>query len=292
MNITPEQAKAELARRELVRRGVSEEKSQSVADSLPDAVKSSLINLTSGMASRAKDLATNPETMAKAMPAVLGASAAMIPYPGAGTIMTGAGQGIRDAALAAMNKTGEIPSGLQHAMELGGAAVGDLTAFPAINKARLGGEIGQVEKAAGVPPVQDMRSTPMSLGPKSVGDYINDAMDSVKSYGGKGTPTFWKQIKDQVDRIYELGKDAGLTAMDKGRLKFLSQTVQSGLNSAVEGRGPIAADLARSQIIPNTISKGLRAIPSPVKTGLGIGAGTATGGGLIYELMKALGATP
>lgn len=224
-----------------------------------NAIKGALRTLLVKNPAAIKDLLTNPETMANAMPSVAGATGAMMPVPGGATMGTAAGQGVRDLALKALGKP--IPSGWRHAGELGGAALGDVIAFPSINRARIGGEIGAVEKAAGVPPVQDIKSLPMPTGAKSTSEFIDDAVNSVSSSGGKGTPTYWKQIKDQVDRLYNLGKDTPLSNLDKGKLQWLNGQVQKGLNASVPGRAPLAADLARSQIIPNAIGKVARSIP-------------------------------
>jgi hypothetical protein len=259
MDITPDQARAELARRELIRRGVSVEKAPTIVEQLPDSAKNALLNLTSGMISRVKDLGTNPETMANAMPATLGTAGGVALPWGGSTLGTATGQGIRDAALMALGKP--IPSGTQHVGEIALSSFGDVAAMPMAKKFFLGRAIGALEKSKGVPAAQDIPSIPMPTGAKSIGDFINDAVDSVKSSGGKGSPTYWKQIKDQVDRIYSLGKDQALTTLDKGRLKWLNSQVQGGLNASVPGRKPLANALAQSQTIPNYLSKISKSIP-------------------------------
>jgi len=62
-----------------------------------------------------KDLATNPETQANLMPALLGTVGGISPIPGGSTMGTAAGQGIRDLSLKALGKP--IPSGMRHAGE-------------------------------------------------------------------------------------------------------------------------------------------------------------------------------
>lgn len=252
---------------------------------LGKAVKSSVIDMFRKPAMAAKDLGTNPVSMANSMPAVLGTAGGISAFPGGATIGTAAGQGIRDLSLKALNKP--IPGMMQHGLELGGAALGDLTAFPAISKSYYGGEIGRLEKMAGVPPAQDIRSIPMATGQKSAGDFINEAVDSVKASGGRGQPTYWKQIKDQVDRIYEMGTDQKLTTLDKGRLKWLSGKVQEGLNASVPGRAVPSANLARSQTIPNFIGRTAKNIPSKYKIA-GVGGGAIGGSLAIGEIIKKL----
>lgn len=257
---------------------------QPPATNYPEVIGSAIKNAFVKPAAFAKDLGTNPESMANAMPSVLGAGGAVAMPWGGSTVGTAAGQGVRDVALTAMGKP--VPSGLQHAGELGGAALGDVMAVPFLKKAHYGGEIGRVEKLAGVPGPQEIQSLPMATGAKSAGEFINDAVTSVKASGGRGTPSYWLQIKDQVDRLYKLGKTEALTGLDKGRLKWLSGKVQEGLNAAVEGRGGPAKALAESQTIPRAIGKVYKQIPPEMKKGAAYGTGAGAMGYSAYELMK------
>lgn len=233
-----------------------------------------------------KDLGTNPESMANAMPTVLGLGGGVALPWGGSTAGTAVGQGIRDMALTAMKKP--IPGLLQHGAELGTAALGDIIAMPSLKKSHYGGEIGRLETRAGVPPAQDIPSIPMATGQKSAGDFINDAITSVKSSEGQGQAGYWKQIKDQVDRIYDMGADQKLTSLDRGRLRWLNQKVQEGLNRSVPGREVPAKALARSQTIPNFIEKSYRAIPKPMKAGAAYGTGATAAGVSVYEIIKHL----
>lgn len=234
----------------------------------------------------AKDLGTNPESMANVMPGLLGtAGAVAMPWGGA-TVGTGAGQGIRDAALTALGKP--VPGMMQHGLELGGAALGDLTAVPAMKKSYFGGRIGAMEKAAGVPPAQDIPSIAMPTGTKSTSEFIDSAVQSVKGSEGRGSAAYWKQIKDQVDRLYKLGKDQPLTTLDQGKLRWLNSKVQEGLNAAVPGRALPAAALAQSQTLPRAIGNVYRAVPAPMKAGAAYGTGAAAMGASVYELIHKL----
>lgn len=243
----------------------------------------SIKNMFQKPAAFAKDLGTNPQTMANAMPTALGTLGGISPFPGGATAGTLVGQGLRAGADKMMGSP--VPGLLQHGAELGGAALGDVAAIPYVKNKIFGGQIGKLETAAGVP--KKIRSLPMAVGQKSTGDFINDAMDSVEASQGRGTATYWKQIKDQIDRIYELGKDQGLTALDRTNLRGLNQDVQAGLNAAVKGREVPAQALAKSQTIPNFIGNTMREIPSKYKIA-GIGGG-AIGGALgIAEIVKKL----
>lgn len=254
-------------------------------DSFGDTLKHVANDVFTKPAAFAKDLATNPVTMANAMPPLLGTAGAMMPVPGGATMGTVAGQGIRDLALKGLKKP--VPSLLQHGLELGGAALGDVTAFPAINRARIGNEIGNVESMAGVPPPQQIPSLPKPMAGQPVSGGLDNTIQAVEraKSQGAGSPTFWKQIKDQVDSFYGLGKDVKLTDLDRGKLKYLSAQVQKGLNAAVPGRGPLAADLARSQIVPNTIGNVTRSIPW-----WGKAAATAVGGDALLRVLGNVGA--
>lgn len=291
MDTTPqEKARTELARRELIRRGAPTDQVGAIVEALPDAAKNAFAKLTSGVGSTAKDLGTNPVTMAKVLPYATQGAASFLGGPMAGTRGYAGGRILSDLALTALGQEKQIPPINRQLMEGAGAVAGDvLPLVPALNRKVYGGDIAAAEKAGNVPPAQDIPSIPMALGQKTVGEFINDTMDSVKAAAGRGNPVFWKQIKDQIDRIYQLGKDQGLTGLDRGRLEFLNSAVQSGLNTAVPGRGLPAGLLANSQVVPNAIQKTYQSLSPAVRTGLGFGTGTSAAGGLAYSLYKALG---
>ena len=257
---------------------------QSISGSVKEALRSSSRNLLEDITGRGE----GPIRQAKALPALAGTALSAMGVPGGMTVGTTGGRQLSNAALIAYGRPEEMPSSESQAVEAAFSVLGDVTAIPAINKKIFGGQIGRIEKARGVPPVQDIPSIPMSTGTKSLGEFVNDAVRSIQSSGGKGAPEYWLALKDQVDRIYELGKDTGLTRLDRGKLTFLNKTIQAGLNRAVPGRGMPAAALAESQRIPNAIGKAYRTIPRGVKTGLGLGAGTSAGGGIGYALYRAL----
>jgi hypothetical protein len=278
---TPEQKQRLLAR--------AEDAPTSFRENVLPVAKQAISEATFQPGTVSRDFATNPVTQAKALPALAGAGVSLAgAVPMGLTIGTVGGRKLSNLALKAYGKQDEIPSGMSQAVEAILAAGGDLTAIPYFNKKVYGSQIGSTERAAGVPAPQDIPSTPMALGQKTVGEFINDAVDSVKSSAGKGVPAYWKTIKDQVDRIYELGKDQGLTNLDTLRLRWLSNEVQSGLNAVVPGRAAPAEMLARSQGVPNFGKAISKAVPKSVKTGLGWGAGGSGGAGLAYALGRRL----
>lgn len=285
MAITPEQARIELARRELARRGVPVEKSQMVAQSVPDAVRKALYSSSRNLVEDITGRGEGPIRQAKALPALAGTGLGLLGIPGGATVGTTGGRVLSNAALISYGRPEEMPSTESQVAEGALAALGDLTAIPALNRKIFGGQVGAAEKAAGVSPVQDIPSTPMATGSKSLGEFVNDAVRSVKDSGGRGTPEYWLQIKDQIDRIYELGKDSGLTRLDRGKLRFLNTAVQSGLNRAVPGRAVPAAALAESQRLPNTISRGVKNISRNTPFWLKVAAGTAAGTTPLWKML-------
>ena len=285
MDITPEQARAELARRELARRGISIQ-----GDQQPDwrgvvgsAVKEATFQpntISRGMAG------SDPVMQAKALPPLAGFAGGFSPIPGGATMGTVGGRQLSNMALRAYGRPEEIPSGMSQLGEAALSGLSDVIAIPMAKKAYYGRQIGNIEKAAGVPPPQDIPSIPMATGQKTTGEFINDAVRSVKSSGGRGAPEYWLSIKDQVDRLYKMGKDEVLTDLDRLRLRWLSSTVQEGLNAAVQGREIPAKALARSQKIPNAIGRGYRSLPREFKKGAAYGTGATAAGMSLYSLLK------
>lgn len=248
-------------------------------------VKMALNEAKMGDGSKMKALMTDPLTQAKVLPYLSGTALALTGVPGGATAGTGGGHLLADAALKSYGREDLIPPVGKQILDTGLAAAGDVTAIPALNRKIFGSQIGSAERAAGVPPPQDIKSLPMATGTKSVSEFIDDAINSVNGSAGKGSPTYWKQIKDQVDRIYNLNKDIPLSNLDKVKLKWLGSQVQEGLNAAVPGRAAPAAALARSQTIPNAISGAFRSMPWWAKVGATAGATSLGGEGL----MKILG---
>lgn len=249
-------------------------------------VKDALNEARMGNGSKMRDLMSDPVTQAKVLPILSGGGVAALGVPMGNTIGTVAGRQISNAALKAYGKENEIPDTASQLKEAAISGALDLTAIPFINKRVIGSQIGDVEKAAGVPAPQDIPSLPRPKAGDPVSGGIDSAIESVRSAEGGGTPTYWKQIKDQIDNFYNLGKDTKLTNLDKAKLTWLSARVQEGLNAAVPGREALSETFANSQKVPNAIKDAFYSVPSSIRQGMGVGAGTVSGGGLLYELGK------
>jgi hypothetical protein len=226
------------------------------------------------------------EMQANAITPMLGMAGSMAPIPGGSTLGTGLGQGLRDASLKLQGK--QIPSLTQHGMELAGSVLGDLTAFPAINKARFGSQIGQVEKAAGMPAAENIASLERPTGVKTISSWLDETMRGTKTGEIGKQPIIAKQIKDQVNWIYEKGKQEALSSLDKIKLAKLSSWAEKTLNETIAGRAAPAANLARSQTIPRTIGKAINALPPKLRGGIAYGSGVSAAGYSVYEIMKKL----
>jgi hypothetical protein len=230
----------------------------------------------------------NAPDQAKALPPLASAVGGIMGGPMGMTKFGEPARALSDMALASYGMKDKIPSPMAHLGELGGNLLGDVIALPAIKKKIYGSQIGKVEKMAGVPPPQDIRSLPRPGGTQSVSTTIDEAVDSVKGSEMRGTPTFWKQIKDQVDWIYERGKSEALSKGDKAKLAWLNGQVQKGLNISIPGRAGPAAALAESQVVPNAIGRSVRMLPPKFRAGLGYGAGFGAPVVAIEELVRRL----
>lgn len=254
-------------------------KNPSLGDSsMGDVAKDALSNALFEPGSTTEKIMSDPITQAQVLPSIAGAAGAVSGIPMGASLGTGGGNLLADAALKSYGRFDLIPSTKSQVIGTGVAALGDLTAIPAMNRKVLGSQIGSVETAAGVPAPQDIPSLPKPKAGDPVSGGIDSAIDSVNAAttGGGGTPTFWKQIKDQIDSFYNLGKDQKMTQLDSSKLQWLNGQVQKGLNTAVPGRAVPAANLAMSQTVPNMISSAGKAIPWWIKAPV---AGALTWGG-------------
>lgn len=218
----------------------------------------------------ARDLATDPVTQAKALPYIAGTAGAIAPIPGGASLGQDGGRLLSDAALASYGRQDAIPPIAQQVAEGAGALAGDVLALPGIKKGIYGRQIGAAEKAAGVPPPQDIASLPRPGGAQPVSQAIDEAIQNIKTVpDAQKTPVFWKQIKDQVDWFYGRGKDEVISKMDKAKLAWLSNAAQDGLNAAVPGRAIPAQAMARSQAIPNAVNGAWNMLPRRTRAGIG-----------------------
>lgn len=223
-------------------------------------------------ASYLKDLGTKPESMAGAMPGLLGTAGAISPIPGGATMGTGVGQGLRDLSLKALKKP--IPGMMQHGLELGGAALGDIAAIPAMKAKYYGGQIGEAESK--FPGMADVIKEAPPSGPRPAVKFAQQLK------GQDLTPLEAKRFQPAMKAVYEKGipfqKPYKMYSPDFAQA---NQAITSGLNK-IPGRQVPAEAMAKSMTIPNAIRNAKQAIwQNPILrrliyaaiTGAGIGEG-------------------
>lgn len=221
-------------------------------DSFGGMVKQAASDVFTKPAAMAKDLGTNPETMANSMPTALGTLGAVSPIPGGATMGTAGGQGIRDLALKGLNKP--VPGIGQHVLELGGAALGDVAAIPGIKSNIAGKQIGKALSDAGLSEVE-------KIPPPS---QVRTALVLAQKINAKGdlTPAEAVALKPAMDAIWKKGwfaqKAYTQYAPDVAKA---SGKIQTALNT-IPGRAGPAADMASAMTIPNALSS----IPRLVKS--------------------------
>lgn len=220
----------------------------------------------------AKDLGTNPVTMANAMPAALGTLGGASPVPGGGTMGTAAGQGIRDLALVALKKP--VPSGMQHAGELGLSVLGDAVAIPKMKSAYFGSKIGEAEKA--FPGMADVvKEAPPSQ--------ARTAVKLAQQLKGQDlSPLEAKRFQPAMSSVYEKGIPFQKAFKQySSDFQGASSAVSKGLNK-IPGRAEPAAAMAKAMTVPNALRDArqaiwqnpvLRRLIYAVLTGAGIGEG-------------------
>jgi hypothetical protein len=225
----------------------------------------------------AKDLATNPVTMAKALPPLAGMAGAMSPIPGGATLGTVVGRQLSNLALKGLGKGDQIPSGWQQAGEAGLSALGDIAAIPMMKKGYYGGMIGEAEsKYPGMAGV--VKEAPPSG--------MRTAVKFIQGLKAKDlTILEAKQFKPAVDTIFQKGWLRGTPYEPDAVL--VSQKIQSALNQ-VPGRGVASAGMARAMTIPRNINQLYQKLPPAVRRGLGYGTGVGLAGGAAVELIRKL----
>lgn len=258
---TPEQKQRLIAR--------AENAPQSFKDKILPIAKEATREAFMQPGTMTRDLATNPVTQAKALPALAGTAGAVLGKPMGATMGTVGGRQLSNAALKSYGKQEEIPSATSQVIEGALAFAGDLGPIPAINRKIFGKQVGAAEKAAGIPEFVDSMKRP--TGPDSTAKFIDWAR---KIRGNPGGETL-KQIKDEIDFIYKNRKNVPISDIDEGKLKFLGRWVQDSLNKAAPGRGDAARSLASSQKVPNMLVKAAKSVPWWGKAVTGIVGGDA-----------------
>jgi hypothetical protein len=257
------------ARAELTRRGIDWKTGKKIQPSVDwkGTIKQGIRSSVQKPFSAAYDLGTNPVSMANAMPPALSAAGGLSPVPGGATMGMAVGQGIRDLSLKAMGKP--IPGMMQHGLELGGSALGDIAAIPAMKGAYFGKQIGDAERAAGV-----ITNAPeKAVTPGSVGKTLNEIeprLDDMMRAQTKGLALAQpaKDAKAIVSQIYKNPRIYEQTPEISVQAARVSKKAQQALNQAIQGRAAPSDAMARAMTIPNMIRNRWNALPWPVKRGI------------------------
>lgn len=253
----------------------------------PKVVGQSVKDMFQKPAAFAKNLGTNPETMANAMPTLGGLGGAVMMPWGGSTVGTGAGQAVRDVALKTLGKP--VPGLLQHGAELGTAVLGDVAPVPFMKKSYFGGQIGKAEQAQGIV----ARGATKAVTPGTVGETLNN-LESQLDAGLLNNPQSIKDAKEIIDQVYAnpriYEKSPGIN-VQAARLASKVQRAMNGPKvgpALIPGRGEPSQAMAQAMTIPRNINKAYQAIPSSVRKGIGYGTGVGAAGGASFELIKRL----
>lgn len=207
-----------------------------------------------------RDVMSDPVTQAKALPVLAGTAAAGAGIPMGATIGAVGGRQLSNLALKTYGKSEEIPSGAEQALEAVLSVGGDLTAIPAINRARFGAKIGEAERAAGVitrPP--DRLPTA-----GNVGEYLN-TLESQLDTGAINTPQVARDAYAGTKYINKNPNLVGKSDEINVASARVGRKASEMLNSKVPGRKEAAESLRMSQRVPNAIRAGYDALPGPLK---------------------------
>jgi len=229
-----------------------------------------------------KNLATRPDQQANLMPFLMGTVGGISPIPGGATMGTMAGQGIRDLTLKTLNKP--VPGIMQHGLELGGAAVGDIAAIPYVKGKIYGGQIGKAEEAAGIL----TRGPIKAVTPGSVGETLNNLEAQIDA-GAINTPQAAQDAQAVMSQVYKNPKIYEQTSEISVQAQRVGEKVSKILNNPqmVPGRAVPNAAYSKAMTIPNQLEKVWKTVPWQLKLGLGIGGGV-TPTVAAYQLIKKL----
>lgn len=229
----------------------------------------------------AKDLGTNPVTMAQAIPPLAGIAGAISPVPGAATLATVGGRQMSNAALNALGRQDLVPSGMSQAIEGATVGLGDVSAIPAMKSAYFGKQIANAERAAG-----ELGGLVKEAPPSG----MRTAVKYVQSLKNKPfmTPAEARAAKPALQTIWDKGWLNG-TEYSSDLQKV--QAKVTNLINQIPGRAEPAAAMGVANTIPRLIKQGYNAIPSSAKRGMGFGAGATGTAGVGYgafQLIKKL----
>jgi hypothetical protein len=223
----------------------------------------------------ARNLGTNPEAMANAMPGAIGTAMGMaFPFGGA-TGGTALGQGIRYGALKALGKP--TPEPMQYAKELGGSVLGDIASGIGQSK-YFGGKISQAETDAGVKALEKV--PPPSQARTAVVLY-----QKAKAALPTMTPMEARQLKPAFDWIARKGV---LGKSEYAAEFFETKKAIDGLVNQIPGRGAAASQLGRVYTVPRMMGRAIGVVPKNIQRGVSYGAGQGLGGGVGWEVIRRL----
>jgi len=220
----------------------------------------------------------NPKNQVQNLPMVGGALGGASPIPGGTFMGTALGQGARDAILKTMGSP--IPSGWQHAGELGTAAFSDVVPIPFAKKAYFGKQIGEAEKAAGMANIA--KEAPPS-GARTAVKFVQSLKDKMNSE--PITAEEARAAKPALDFIHQKGWLQGTEY--SADLAKISERVRDVVNT-IPGRAAPAEAMRAAMTIPRFVGNVYNAIPPNIRRGIGYGAGVGIGGGTGYELIRKL----
>jgi hypothetical protein len=231
--------------------------------------------------SAARKLATDPETMAKALPLAMG-TAGLGLGPAGAAIGGAAGSALSNLALTGLGSKSapQVEPGEVFNLQTAGEAIGSgalgLLGNPsarAVGKGlvssagRVGDALGDIERAA---KVYTNKSIPVPERPEAVSATINslNATAELIKRGVKQSP---QMMRDQLEVIDKLFK-AGASGRDGAILAKSAETIRGALNQAIPGRADRALAVAvanqRNRLIGSPITK----IGGAVLGGSGLGA--------------------
>lgn len=216
----------------------------------------------------AADLATNPISMAKALPPLLGTAGAISPIPMGATLGTIGGRQLSNEALHLLGKSDQIPSTQSQVREGGLALLGDTLAIPAVKRSIFGSQVGEAEKAAGV-----ITRAPDKL--PTAGN-VGETLNTLESQLTNGTITDPQTARDAYAITRYINSNPNLVGKSSEisvQAARVGKLAQETLNNLVPDRMGPAMALKGAMVVPNAIENRLESIPPWLRKGILLGLG-------------------